>query len=661
MDIANSFINSKVREYSIPDKSIWWKCDSLEEGVLFLNHKEDIGVGSNDTFCIISTTEDSQTYFKQLKYQQYFKGYLVQYAQSIEHIINGYVVLTSGKIVEGLNIDVSSPISEAAALDSALSQINVENYAWEDDTIEYYLTADSTGITTYYPEGELVVTLLNDTLPMLFNNYVFAWRFQIISFDSLNPYNAFVYVNAQTGTLIKEHNQHLSGTITHPYYGSQTIDTKWHSGLGGGQYRLWADDNGLNIKTKDQGFNRNWNYYALPGDVDDVWGTSQLYPTAAHFVVTEAWDFYQDYFNRHGFDDHNKSIRVYAHHDNNGLSGTAFVGHRQRNFDEIHIAERAENSNLNATIDIASHEFAHGIIFYTSRLTALNQSGALNESYADINGFLAERWMFPSAWDWTVGEDNGPIRRSLIDPGSIPVPAICGGLPSFYPSGYKQTNWYIGTCDQGGVHVNSTVQSRCFYLLSMGGTQNGYSLTGIGIDKAASIMWYALNYLLTDWESYSINREKWVEAAIILYGKCSPEHLQTCQAWAAVNVGSGCYCEPIAIECDYEWRKGYQVSGPQQLNNPNEFSPVDEIRMFPNPISEEIVLNFNGIPSSYKMFAISLTDINGRELKKLNIDTQKELSNGMYAFGTLELNPGIYFLMISTEENQKRTFKIIKQ
>jgi hypothetical protein len=82
---------------------------------------------------------------------------LVQYAQSIEHIINGYVVLTSGKVVEGLNIDVSSPISEAAALDSALSQINVENYAWEDDTIEYYLTADSTGITTYYPEGELVV------------------------------------------------------------------------------------------------------------------------------------------------------------------------------------------------------------------------------------------------------------------------------------------------------------------------------------------------------------------------------------------------------------------------------------------------------------------------------------------------------------------------
>jgi hypothetical protein len=174
-------------------------------------------------------------------------------------------------------------------------------------------------------------------------------------------------------------------------------------------------------------------------------------------------------------------------------------------------------------------------------------------------------------------------------------------------------------------------------------------------------MWYALNYLLTDWESYSTNREKWVEAAIILYGKCSPEHLQTCQAWAAVNVGSGCYCEPIAIECDYEWRKGYQVSGPQQLNNPNEFSPVDEIRMFPNPISEEIVLNFNGIPSSYKMFAISLTDIYGRELKKLNIDTQKELSNGMHAFGTLELNPGIYFLMISTEENQKKTFKIIKQ
>ena len=42
-------------------------------------------------------------------------------------------------------------------------------------------------------------------------------------------------------------------------------------------------------------------------------------------------------------------------------------------------------------------------------------------------------------------------------------------------------------CDAGGVHSNSGVPNHGYALLVDGGTFNGQSVPGIGLDKAAAI------------------------------------------------------------------------------------------------------------------------------------------------------------------------------
>src|SRR6185436_18716992 len=56
-------------------------------------------------------------------------------------------------------------------------------------------------------------------------------------------------------------------------------------------------------------------------------------------------------------------------------------------------------TSLAKGLDVAGHEMSHGVIQNTANLEYLSQSGALNESYADIFGSLIDRD------DYKMGED----------------------------------------------------------------------------------------------------------------------------------------------------------------------------------------------------------------------------------------------------------------
>ena len=50
-------------------------------------------------------------------------------------------------------------------------------------------------------------------------------------------------------------------------------------------------------------------------------------------------------------------------------------------------------------LDVVGHEMSHGVIQNSANLTYENESGALNESFADIFGAMIDRE------DWKMGED----------------------------------------------------------------------------------------------------------------------------------------------------------------------------------------------------------------------------------------------------------------
>ena len=105
-----------------------------------------------------------------------------------------------------------------------------------------------------------------------------------------------------------------------------------------------------------------------------------------------------------------------------------------------------------------------------------------------------------------VGNDTPAVRWELGEdlPASVGVvrdmedPTIHG-----QPDRTQSTNYYGGTSDNGGVHTNSGVNNKAAFLMTDGGTFNGHTITGLGIDKVARIYYEVDTNLLTSASDYA--------------------------------------------------------------------------------------------------------------------------------------------------------------
>jgi len=152
--------------------------------------------------------------------------------------------------------------------------------------------------------------------------------------------------------------------------------------------------------------------------------------------------------------------------------------------------------------DVVAHELTHAVIDYSAGLFYCAQSGALNESFADIFGETVDltnnRGTDTSAVRWLVGEQlpiTGAIR-SLSSPNAFGDPARTGDPSYFCTAGCTEEN------DLGGVHINSGVPNHAYALMVDGGTYNGFTVTGIGLTKAAKVQYRALTAYLTPFSQF---------------------------------------------------------------------------------------------------------------------------------------------------------------
>ena len=158
-----------------------------------------------------------------------------------------------------------------------------------------------------------------------------------------------------------------------------------------------------------------------------------------------------------------------------------------------------------ATDDVIAHEWGHAYTQYTNNLIYRWQSGALNEAYSDVWGEtvdqlnnyedegedLSDRTGCDSSDKWMIGEDAtafGGAIRDMYDPNCKLDPATVAD------TNYKCDKSQV---DNGGVHSNSGVPNKLYVLLVEGGTFNGYTITPLGMTKAAHIFWRAQSVYLT--------------------------------------------------------------------------------------------------------------------------------------------------------------------
>lgn len=188
-------------------------------------------------------------------------------------------------------------------------------------------------------------------------------------------------------------------------------------------------------------------------------------------------------------------------------------------------------------VDIIGHELAHGVTQHTANLIYQGQSGALNESMSDVFGSLVkQRLMGQSAAeaDWIIGEGlftanvSGMGIRSMKEPGTAYNDPVLGKDPQpGHMRDYVQTQ-----SDNGGVHINSGIPNRAFYVTAM-------NLGGFAWEKAG-LIWYAtLKDKLSEAATFAMAAAKTYEAARDLYGQGSLEQQAVRAGWAEVGIDIG--------------------------------------------------------------------------------------------------------------------------
>lgn len=162
--------------------------------------------------------------------------------------------------------------------------------------------------------------------------------------------------------------------------------------------------------------------------------------------------------------------------------------------------------------DVVGHEMTHGVVDHFSELFYWGQSGAINESMADIMGEIVDHraGLQPRDADWLLGEDlpGAPIR-------DMKNPPAFGDPDRMTSPNYMAD---LGYADNGGVHVNSGVGNKTAYLISQGGSFNGQSIVGIdgadtGLTKTGQLYVDALTKLTSG--------SRYVDLAAVLEQSCA--------------------------------------------------------------------------------------------------------------------------------------------
>ncbi len=263
-----------------------------------------------------------------------------------------------------------------------------------------------------------------------------------------------------------------------------------------------------------------------------------------HYGAENTYDYFLNVHGRDSFDGNGTTMRSFGSYRTGWVNAT-WTGSSVRFGD----GDGVDYGPLTA-LDVVGHEYGHGVVEFSANLDYSYQSGALNESFADIFGNAVERYARGTT-DWLLGADfalAGDPFRSMADP------KLYGD-----PDTFMGENWHPSsdTTDNGGVHTNSGVQNKWFYILSEGEADTNdlgwtYDVAGIGFDAADAIAYRNLTVYLTSDSDYADARIGAIQAAIDIFGAGSEEHLQTEEAWRAVGLDGPPEIEFVSLDGQFQ-------------------------------------------------------------------------------------------------------------
>jgi len=259
-------------------------------------------------------------------------------------------------------------------------------------------------------------------------------------------------------------------------------------------------------------------------------------PASQDATVNEAYDgagatydLYRDVFKRNSVDDQGLRLDSTVHYGE--AYDNAFWNGRQMVYGD---GDGRFFNRFTSSVDVIGHELTHGVTQFTANLRYSGQSGALNESMSDVFGSLVKQFGLKQTADkadWLIGQGlftsqvQGTALRSMKAPGTAYNDPQFGKDPQ--PG--RMHDYVKTTSDNGGVHINSGIPNRAFYLVAA-------QIGGYAWEKAGHIWYVTLTERLRSSANFQQAADATYDVAGKLFGTSGPEQKAVREAWAAVDI-----------------------------------------------------------------------------------------------------------------------------
>lgn len=566
-----------------------------------------------------------------LEFQQYYRGVKVDRSKVKAYIQDGEVRFYNGSFYNvPEQLKVAPSITKERAIAFAKQKVNASKYADEAIRERMQGHTDSKKLAMLQaeleeatPRPELVV--IKDFNKKGIAEMHLAYKMNMYAAVPLS--RAWVYVDANDGTilLVDKIIKHVSEpapppsvltTVQTRYAGTRNIYVNQISGNdpqsgqlltsshpttevytpGSLTWVLMDDTRGGGIETYDLNGVGGLPISVAPAyaigksftDVNNQWTLAEHKRSAveggaaeaenddiawdAHWGAEVVYDYWKAKHNRLSYDGNNAKIKSFIH------SGIAY----DNAFWNGSVMTYGDGSGPDAlgfkpltSLDVCGHEIGHGVCTFTSDLVYANESGAMNEGFSDIWAACVEYFAIKTV-DPTLASVYKPFyigEQISADPNS-PLRRMDKPSAQGNPDTYGGENWVSQTgCsptlanDQCGVHTNSGVLNKWFYLLTVGsGTGSGpdaafageddgindavttgpaelqhpanpYSVSGLGFTQAEQIT-FIMETMLTSTATFAEARQVSIAIATDISGSPCSNLVQTVtNAWYAVGVG----------------------------------------------------------------------------------------------------------------------------
>lgn len=272
--------------------------------------------------------------------------------------------------------------------------------------------------------------------------------------------------------------------------------------------------------------------YGLPGTLIRSEGTAPSDDPAVNEAYDGAgatYDLYREAFGRNSLDDRGMRLDSTVHYGRD--YDNAFWEGRQMVYGD---GDGKLFRRFTLAIDVIGHELTHGVVQHEADLAYAGQSGALNESFADVFGSLVKQHSLRQAAeqaDWLIGAGlftaavHGAALRSMKAPGTAYDDPVLGSDPQpAHMKDYRDVDF-----DSGGVHINSGIPNRAFYVAA---TEIG----GFAWEGCGRIWYVALRDRLRRTATFKRAASITVQLAGELFGAGGREQDAVRKGWDAVGV-----------------------------------------------------------------------------------------------------------------------------